>query len=482
MGDNADTGPDRRRDDVLASLERGDLGPLDAEIEAGGAGEGPGSPVALRRAMRALLQGRTHECQRHSPGIGAGGAGTIQTLHLRVSQGRLAEMMEPTRALAAAPSPAGVARASFAWLLALLGRDREARAELSGLAAGGFSRLDAGAPVTGAAARAGTERDRLAALVVLAEAAALLDRSAEAAEILELLRPHRFRIAVDGDGAVCHGSVSRHLGLLTHVLGRWDEADAHFENALVANRAIGAPLLAAHTCRGWSDLLRARGHGPDWDRALELLAEAESVYRRLGVDGPAADAQAVLARAAAHERAAPATNAFRWDGDGGGWVLGHGGRTTRMGDSTGMGYLMRLLAHPGQAFHVADLIGTATGSATTAALDDRSRREYRDRIGELDRVRHRAIEKGDRMEIALARAENERLEAELAAATDGGAPPGDPLGDPLEQARAAVATAIRLSLDGIHAVHPDLAQHLRLNIRTGMFCSYVPPAPATWRT
>lgn len=481
-----DAALDRRRNEVLAHLERGDRRPLDAEVDGGA--EGTGSwHLALWRGMRALLEGRVHECQRHNAEAlararraGAPHAETslaVQTLHLRVAQGRLAEMEAPLRALAAEPSATEVGRASLAWLLGLLGRDREARAELSGLVPD-RSGADPGDGVPGDPAPARTERDRLAVLVVLAEAAAQLDQRAESAELFDLLQPHRFRIAVDGDGAICHGSVSRHLGLLAHVLGRWDEADSHFENALIANRGIGAPLLAAHTCRDWSALLRARGDGHDWDRAIELLADAEAIYRRLGVDGPAADAQAVLARAAAHDEPPPAGNTFRRDGDG--WVLRHAGRQARVGDATGMAYLERLLAHPGQAFHVADL--GLTPPAGSAALDDCARREYTERRDELGRRLTEALHRGDRMEAALARAEHDRLGAELAAATGEGAPPGDPLADPLEQARMAVATAIRLSLERIDAVHPDLGRHLRLTVRTGMFCSYVPPVPTTWRT
>ena len=495
VGTDAGTGLDERRSEMLAHLERGDLGPLDAGIDEGRPWCGP-----LSRAMRALLEGRTHECQRHNHDAGTTGSCVIQTLHLRVAQGRLAEMEVPVRALAAEPSTAGVARASLAWLLGLLGRDREAGAELSGLAqAGGFSGLDRRAVAPARTGGAQTERDRLAALVTLAEVAAMLERRTEATELFDLLLPHRFRITVDGDGAVCYGSVSRHLGLLAHVLGRWDEADTHFQNALVANRGIGAPLLVAHTCREWSALLRARGDGHDWDRALDLLTDAEAVYRRLGVDEPAADAQAVLARATAHADAS-VNNAFRRDGHE--WVLGHGGRLVRLGDATGMGYLMRLLAHPGQAFHVADLSGAAVATGLgraderppwgaaggdgvrrgSAALDEGARQEYRERLDELDRGVTRAVDAGDRMEAALGRAERDRLMAELDAATDRRSPSGDPLADPLEQARLGVATAVRLSLDRIDTVHPDLGRHLRLTVRTGMFCAYVPSTPTTWRT
>jgi hypothetical protein len=53
------------------------------------------------------------------------------------------------------------------------------------------------------------------------------------------------------------------------MLGRSDDAAAHFERALEVNQALQAPVLVAHT---QLDYAAALGPG---DRAAELVADAE---------------------------------------------------------------------------------------------------------------------------------------------------------------------------------------------------------------
>src|SRR5580693_3254800 len=39
------------------------------------------------------------------------------------------------------------------------------------------------------------------------------------------------------------------------------------------------------------------------------------------------------------------------------WTVGYGGKTFRLKDTKGIGYLVHLLRHPGVEFHVLDLVG-----------------------------------------------------------------------------------------------------------------------------
>ena len=504
----------RRR--LLRDLERGDVDAVDAEIAAlardDDAARSPYLP--LWRGMRALLDGRFDECRGANQGAAALAdeaastrlrtACAVQGFHLTVAQGRLAEAEGRLRALGEESGvEAAPIRAALAWLLGLLGRDAEARAELGRLAADRFAVLDAGAGSDTVA-----EAERVAALALLAELVTILDQRADAAVLYHLLLPHGGRVAVQGGGAACLGSVWRHLGLLAHALGRWDDALAHFEAALTANSALGAPLLVAHTCRQWSALLRAGGGDRHWDQAVDLLARAEAIYRRLGVDGLAAEASSVLARSVEVDAAweaeratgdARAANHFERQGDE--WLVRYRGTTARLDPARGLVDLACLLANPGRSFHVSDLaIGRTPADAVRAALgraglappwdaagpdgaaahrgplDAETVAEFRARLVRVDEELAAALAGDDKVTAALLRAERHTLSADLAAVEEGRATEGDPV----DRARRAVATRIRLAIDSIDARHPALGRHLRHSVRIGTFCSYEPVVPTFW--
>ncbi|HEX2041713.1 MAG TPA: tetratricopeptide repeat protein [Acidimicrobiales bacterium] len=498
-GDAAGERLHERRARLLDALQGGDIDAVDAELEAlvAGADASASASVqpALWRGMRALLEGRFEECRRANQaatervagdGARAELACAVQAFHLQVARGRPAEAEVLLRGVLD-DAPGGTAadvglRASLAWLLGLLGRDGAARAELSGLARDRF------AAVT----------DDVAALALLAELVTVLDQRADAAALYHLLLPHRGRVVVQADGAVCHGSAARYVGLLAQVLGRWDDALGHFEAALAENRRLGAPLLVAHTCRQWSALLRAGGDDRHWDQAIDLLSEAERIYRRLGVDTLAAEASSVLARSTETDGdGAAGPNLFRREGDG--WVVRYRRSTARLGPARGLADLACLLAHPGRSIHVADLLaGRTPADAALAALgragqappwraagpdglrarrrlDPETAGEYRARLARLEDELARAVADGDRVTAALLRAERDILTADLCAVDEDGAPT-----DPVDRARRAVATRIRLALDALDAGHPALARHLRHSVRVGTFCSYEPTVRTTW--
>jgi tetratricopeptide (TPR) repeat protein len=443
-----------------------------------------------------LLEGRFDECRRANQAAAERAVGrdrrarlscAVQAFHLQVAQGRPAEAEVLLRGVLDDP-PGGTTaddglRASLAWLLGLLGRDGEARAELGVLAEDHFAALT----------------DDVAALALLSELVTVLDQRTDAAALYHLLLPHRGRVVVQGDGAVCHGSVSRHLGLLAQALGRWDDALTHFEAALAQNRRLGAPLLVAHTCRQWSALLRAGGDDRHWDQAIDLLAQAERIYRRLGVDALAAEASSVLARSIeTDDDGSGGANLFRREGDA--WVVRYRGGTARLAPARGLADLACLLANPGRSIHVSDLLaGRTPADAMLAALgragqappwhaagpdglgarrgrlDAETADEYRAHLARLEEELARAVADGDRVTAALARAERDVLTADLSTADHDDVPT-----DPIDRARRAVATRIRLALDAVDVSHAPLARHLRYSVRVGTFCSYEPAVRTTW--
>jgi uncharacterized protein HemY len=80
------------------------------------------------------------------------------------------------------------------------------------------------------------------------------------------------------------GSVSRYLGILATATKRWKEAERHFENAAAMNEGMGARPWVAHTYHDYASMLTARDESTDRERALELIAEALTTYRDLGMD------------------------------------------------------------------------------------------------------------------------------------------------------------------------------------------------------
>jgi DNA-binding SARP family transcriptional activator/tetratricopeptide (TPR) repeat protein len=87
----------------------------------------------------------------------------------------------------------------------------------------------------------------LGAIAVLAETAATLGDPSHAERLHELLEPYAGRNVTIGWVSACHGSASRHLGLLKGLLGHREHAIAHFEKALETNTRMRARPLVART-------------------------------------------------------------------------------------------------------------------------------------------------------------------------------------------------------------------------------------------
>jgi len=115
---------------------------------------------------------------------------------------------------------------------------------------------------------------------------------------------------------------------------------------------------------------------------------------------------------------------FRREGDY--WTVAYDRVVVRLPDAKGLRYLEPLLRHPGQSFHVAELI-------RAAACPDGRR-----------------------------------------PATDDGT------AEAVERARKAVTNRIRQTLARIASVHHALGLHLRNAVHTGTRCAYTPERPTRW--
>lgn len=406
----------------------------------------PWGPL-VRQGSQALLEGRFRECERLAGeaarlGPAEPAPGLLAATACR-EQGRASEAEVVVRGVLAEHPHLQEGHALLGAVLADLGRDGEARRQLD--------LLDVGHPSA-------------AVLALAAETAAALD-SPEHADAL-----HRPLAGRAGEFVGGHGSLARHLGLVCHVLGRWDDAESHFQVALDANHAAGAPVLLAHTRRHYSALLRARGGDGDWERAVELLTQAAIIYRRLEIERLAEEADAVLRRSEdLFDSDVPpgSVNEFRLTADG--WELAYGGRRAVVPDGSGLAHVAALLAAGGRPVHVVDLVGCADDG-----LGSRVAEEYRSRLAQVE---GQAVS-SDPVAAALARAERDFLGAELAVLSASAPSSASAMGD---RARRLVALRIRAGLDSIDEALPTLGRHLRRSIRTGTFCLYEPERPERWK-
>lgn len=389
--------------------------------------------LLVRQGAEALGQGRFGECERLA-GEAARLAPSEPGPALLVvaayrEKGRVAEAEVLARGVVSEHPADADGQALLGAVLADLGRDAEARRQLDRLEAGGRSST---------------------ATVLAAEVAAALDSPQHAAPLRAPLADRA------GDVAAWHGSLSRHVGLVCHVLGLWGEAERRFDAALRANESAGAPVAVAHTCRQYSALLRARGDDGDWERAIDLLSRAAAIYRRLDIEPLGERAEVVLRRSqdVIALDADAAVNVFRPTAHG--WELEYGGRRAVVADVAGLRHVAALLAAEGRPIHAVDLVEIDEADA-----------EYRARLTQLETQ----LAARDPVAAALARAECDLLRTDLAHAVP----------DAGDRARRLAALRIRTCLDDLDGVLPALARHLRRSIRTGTFCLYEPQRPQRWK-
>ena len=470
-----------RRFRIVARLETGDIAGVDDDIDAF-----ERSANRLRwplvewypplwRGMRALIEGRladAAELEERARQIGrragSGNAGILtDVLRLQrlMEQGRPDDAHTLLARFVADPEGGPNAEAWLALPLARAGRTAEAHARLDRLVAGRFPLVHDGA--------------WLEVIASVAEAAAGLRHREAAAALLPMLAPYADRFATGGIGAICLGSMRRHLGLLTATIGRLDDAEAHMRQALAAHRRAGATLLVAHTQRQLAEILAERDVGTDRVEAAALADAANALYRGLGLTHwlsthtesrpPAVDDQCALKR------------------DGNTWTVRYDGTESLLRHVKGLSVLARLLAEPGREFHVADLAADGDGRAAAlgrsasagAVLDDRARREYQRRLADLDEDIDDATTAGDPHRAERAQLARDALVTQLTSAYGlGGRARYD--NDPAERARWTVTKQLRTAIERIAETHPRLGRHLTNAVRTGRYCSYQPEHPTTW--
>jgi tetratricopeptide (TPR) repeat protein len=183
------------------------------------------------------------------------------------------------------------------------------------------------------------------------------------------------------------------------------------------------------------------------------------------------------------------------------WTIEYAGKTFSLKASKGLAYLFRLIQHPGEEFHVLDLMGgpgssfipestaaetSSTDSSLTIGrlgdagemLDGKAKQDYRRRLVELREQMENAQELGNSERVAEIESEIDFLAREISRAIGLGGRDRR-AGSAAERARLNVSRAIKAALEKISEHHYKLGEKLNQSIRTGTFCSYVPDSLAS---
>ena len=129
----------------------------------------------------------------------------------------------------------------------------------------------------------GLEAVGLVSIGLLGDVCRLLEDVERAEPLYEMLIPYSERCIVTWMGATVIGAASRPLGSLAALLGRWDEAERHFEHALEMNESMGARPRVAQTQERYAYMLVKRGGPGDNEKALGLVSESLDAAQELGM-------------------------------------------------------------------------------------------------------------------------------------------------------------------------------------------------------
>ncbi len=203
-----------------------------------------------------------------------------QLMNIRLYQGRLAELIPLIEQMVSdTPAQPGY-RAILALALARSSREGEAMSLLDAERGRGFEM-----PIDGGWSTAHAN---------WAEAAVLVGHRETAAAVRERLVPFHDMLVSFSIGA--QASIAHYLGLIDHLLGRHDDADRWFGEAMAMHERFESPVLIAQTNVAWAGLLAERGTGDDHDRARTMATDALTAATAGGYGYIERDARDVLDR------------------------------------------------------------------------------------------------------------------------------------------------------------------------------------------
>lgn len=339
---------------------------------------------------------------------------------------------------------------------------------------------------------------------------------ARALQLYEILLPYVERNVIVGMAVGYLDTVAHLLGKLATVLGRYSEAQSHFELALQRNLLLGARPRLAQVQYSYACMLLSRSQPGDQEQAMTLLDQALATAQELemiGLEGKIQSQKSALAVqrtivrvqretdlasdvSGAKAKSQIVSSVFRREGDY--WTITYQGSVLRLKDTTGLQYLFHLLRSPGQEFHVLDLVkkdleARSHNKAVTSELessdlgdagemlDPQARAAYKRRLEDLRDELHEAQTFNDVARIERLEQEMAFLTQELTSAYGLGGRQRK-AASAAQRARVNVTLSIKKVLKKIDKQHPSLALYFSTTIKTGMFCSYTPDPriPVVW--
>jgi tetratricopeptide (TPR) repeat protein len=283
---------------MSTALERGDLAAMrrHAAVSEEVAERAPHAPqrwnVAFNRVLYAVLRGDLDDAERLAEAAYALGSETGQPdaiaifggqlVNIRYHQGRFHEMIPLIEQAIAEPSGPPVYQPALADAYARAGDIERARELLDTQVAAGLA----------------MRADHIwsTAHATWANAAVRVGHHGVAQIVRERIAPFHDQV-VTSDITV-HPAVAHYLGRLDHLLGRYDEADTYFTEAMAMHERLESPLLIAHTQAAWAALLADRSRRDDDIRARAMAERALSSATAGGYGYIEADALAVLSQLA----------------------------------------------------------------------------------------------------------------------------------------------------------------------------------------
>ncbi len=163
------------------------------------------------------------------------------------------------------------------------------------------------------------------------------------------------------------------------------------------------------------------------------------------------------------------------------WKLSFEGIVVQMAEVKGFIDLRKLLMHPFEVFHVAELMGSVVDESGEKLIDEKARKQYQKKILELQSELQEAEMHNNFDQASKLQEEYEYLIDHLSGSL-GLKGKIREKGGTVEKARSAVTWRIRNAIAKIEQIHPLLGAHLSNAVKTGTTCSYKPERTIDWIT
>ncbi|MEE9279176.1 MAG: adenylate/guanylate cyclase domain-containing protein, partial [Myxococcota bacterium] len=247
--------------------------------------------IAEGQAQRALWEGRLADARAFSWEMWTGGRPRqegvwrqvygLQTWALRRLQGRLSETLPTLLVGVQQPQHLQVWDCLLACAYAESGQERDARRVFEEIVS---EDLAAEGEETGSTSAAQMSSWPPYNLGLLADACAWLRDAARARPLYESLSSYS-GLYLANAGVSTNGSAARALGQLAATMGRFADAERHFEQAILADTRMRARGWLPRTQCDYARMLLDRGAPGDREKSLTLLGEALDTCQELGLKG-----------------------------------------------------------------------------------------------------------------------------------------------------------------------------------------------------